>query len=170
MPLVKDGRLAEDTWVRLTDDAPLPVRGGIIVSLERLLREEDELRMREDGVGVVFGSSEHPELAARQLPWLRLVALEFPSFTDGRAYSYARILKARYGFSGEIRAIGQVLRDQVAFMVRCGFTSFEITDRYSVSDICSAIDEISLTYQGAQDGHARILALRHGDILRRSVA
>ena len=91
-----------------------------------------------------------------------LIALEFAKFTDGRAYSYARLLRQRYGYEGELRAIGQVLRDQLLFMHRCGFDAFEVVKPDAVAAWRAALAEISLFYQRAADARPTVLGLRHG--------
>ena len=85
------------------------------------------------------------------LPRLELVALEFPKFSDGRALSQARLLRERYGYRGEIRAMGDVLRDQLFFMTRCGFDAFEPRPDRSLEDALAAFDEFSASYQPAAD-------------------
>jgi uncharacterized protein (DUF934 family) len=128
MALWRDGAFAENAWTRLGDDAPTPASGAIIVSLARWLLEKETLGERSGAVGVeiVAGKDalEHlPEVGARPL-----VALRFDKFGDGRAFSYAILLRERHGFAGELRAVGDVLLDEVPLMLRCGFTSFEIVD------------------------------------------
>ena len=89
-----------------------------------------------------------------------MVALEFPKFRDGRAYSTARLLRERYGFAGELRAVGDVLRDQFLFMHRCGFDAFEVADEQAVAAWRKAIAEFTVFYQTATDGRAPAGALR----------
>ena len=85
---------------------------------------------------------------------LELIVLEFPKFKDGRAYSQARILRERYGFAGDIRATGEVLRDQVLFMARCGITSFELSDEADTDGFQESLGEFDLYYQSAVNGTA----------------
>ena len=128
MALWRDGAFAEDAWTMLGDDAPAQAPGAIIVSLARWRLEKETLAERRDAVGVeiVAGKDalEHlPEVADRPL-----VALRFDKFGDGRAFSYAILLRERHGFAGELRAVGDVLLDELPLMLRCGFTSFEIVN------------------------------------------
>ena len=128
MALWRDGAFAENAWTALTDDAPAPSSGAILVSLPRWRREKDALRERRGPVGVevVAGNDavgHLPEVADRPL-----VALRFDKFGDGRAFSYAILLRERHGFAGELRAVGDVLLDELPLMLRCGFTSFEIVN------------------------------------------
>jgi len=126
MALWRNGALTENAWTTLADDAPAPSSGAILVSLARWRSEKQTLGERPDPVGVeiVAGkdAQEHlPEVADRPL-----VALRFDKFGDGRAFSYAILLRERHGFAGELRAVGDVLLDELPLMLRCGFTSFEI--------------------------------------------
>ena len=128
MPLWRDGAFAEDIWTTLDDSAPLPASGAIIVSFARWSAEGDALARRADPVGVAIVAGKDalaqlPEAAKRPL-----VALSFAKFGDGRAFSYAELLRERHGFSGALRAIGEVLLDEIPLMQRCGFTEFEVTD------------------------------------------
>ena len=128
MPLIKDDRLIDDPWTAAPDEGPLPVEERIIVSLERWQTARAELLARNGRLGIRLKSDQPPALIADDLASFDLVALEFPGFKDGRSYSYARLLRERYGFTGELRAVGQVLRDQLLFMNRCGFDSFEVAN------------------------------------------
>jgi uncharacterized protein (DUF934 family) len=128
MALWRRGGFAEETFSRLADDAPAPPEGPVIVSLERWLAEREALAARNGPVGVAVDAGADaqahlPDLAARPL-----IALAFAKFGDGRAFSYARLLRDRYGFKGELRATGDVLIDEIPLMLRCGFDAFEATD------------------------------------------
>ena len=162
MPLIKDDRLIEDPWVVIDDEAPLPVEECIIVSLERWQEARAELQARNGRLGIRLKSDQPPSLIAEDLLSFDLVALEFPVFKDGRAYSHARLLRERYGFTGELRAVGQVLRDQLLFMHRCGFDSFEVADDGALDAWRTAVREISVWYQPATDRRPWVGALRQG--------
>ncbi len=90
-----------------------------------------------------------------------MIALEFPSFGDGRAYSYARLLRERHGYRGELRAVGNVLRDQALFMRRCGFDAFEVAEGTGIAGWREALGEISVFYQPTEDGRPATPALRN---------
>jgi phosphoadenosine phosphosulfate reductase len=128
MALWRNGEIAENTWVFIADDVEVPVSGAVVVSLARWRREADALRKRTDAVGVEIAAGkdalEHLADAADR----PLVALKFEKFGDGRAFSYAILLRERHGFAGELRAVGDVLLDEIPLMLRCGFTSFEIVN------------------------------------------
>ena len=159
MPLIKDGDLIDDPWLRVADDQDLP-DGPVIVSLERWQDAADDVVAHNGPLGVVLMSDQSPDLIADDLGRFDLVALDFPAFTDGRAYSYARLLRERLDFEGEVRAVGNVLRDQVAFMVRCGFNAFEMADTNAAEAFKQALAEVSVTYQPAGDARRPAMALR----------
>ncbi len=152
MPLIRDGRLIEDPWVRVDDDAALPAGVPVIVGLVRWCSARDELLSLGRPLGISLGNDQPPELVADDIERFDLVVLDFPKFTDGRAYSQARLLRERLGFSGAIRATGQVLRDQLSLMLRCGFDEFEMADDDAVDSWARATHEISVRYQPAADG------------------
>ena len=162
MALIKDGRLAEDPWILVEDEGPLPIAARVIVGLARWQEQRETLLARNAPLGIRLASDQPPELIAEDLGHFDLVALEFPKFTDGRAYSYARLLRERHGFSGELRAVGNVLRDQVFFMQRCGFDAFELSDAAALDSWRAAAREITVRYQPAADRRPWAAAQRHG--------
>ncbi len=152
MALIKDGAVVDDPWVAVADEAELPRARPAIVTLERWRAERDALIGRNAPLGVRLASDRSPAEIADDLDRLELVALEFPVFTDGRAFTSARLLRERYGYSGEIRAVGNVLRDQILFMVRCGFDAFEMdsgemNSARTASEWRQAAAEIDVFYQ-----------------------
>ncbi|WP_282610579.1 DUF934 domain-containing protein [Pelagibius sp. Alg239-R121] len=159
MPLIKEGVLAEDNWQSLADEDNL-VDGPIVVSLERWQEERESLLARNTPLGLRLRSDQSPALVVDDLERFSVVALEFPKFADGRAYSYARLLRDRYGFKGEVRAVGHVFRDQFLLMQRCGFDAFEVADPAAVEAWEQAVSEISVTYQPGADARRPALALR----------
>ena len=160
MPLIKSGRRVEDPWVYLDDDAPLPEHGPVIVGVARWQAERARLRRRGPPVGVRMKADQPPSLIADDIDRLHLIALEFPAFADGRAYSSARLLRERHGYAHELRAVGTVLRDQFMFMHRCGFDAFEVADQAAVDGWIEAMSEISVWYQPTGDGRAPVSVLR----------
>lgn len=149
--LILDQRLSEDRWVHLADDAPLPVGGDITVTLARWQKESSELRAFSGHVGVRVPSTADIEETAPALFNCPLVILEFPSFPDGRAFTQARLLRERFGYKGELRATGDVRRDQVFYMQRCGFNAFAPAPHVDIGEVFKALTEITLTYQNAAD-------------------
>lgn len=166
MPLIKDGTVVADGWQTIADDAPLPPSDPVVISLSRWQKERDTLMGRNGALGVRLSSAQSPVLVADDLHRFGLVALEFPKFTDGRAYSYARLLRERYGFKGELRAVGNVLRDQFLFMLRCGFDSFEVADEASARSWADAVSAISRAYQPAGDAGSGAKPLRWSAAMR----
>lgn len=147
MPLLEAGRFVEDRWHALADGEPIPAAGQIIVPLPRLLAEADRFTGFAGRLGVRLEPGQRVEQLEAWLDRLALVVLSFPAFTDGRAFSTARILRERYRFAGEIRAVGDVLVDRYQFMRQCGFDTFEVTDERSLASWADAHVEMTLTYQ-----------------------
>jgi len=125
MRLVKAGRIIEDRFVRVLDEAPVPEGAAVVLPATRLLADARDLVLRQAPTGVIWPNDRKIAELAPYLDWIALVALVFPTFRDGRAYSQARLLRERYQFRGELRATGQVLRDQLLFLQRAGFDAFE---------------------------------------------
>ena len=148
--VIKNRQIVEDHWQAVADDAALP-DGPVIVSLARWQRVRTALLARGEPVGVRLPNTANVADLAADLPVLALVALEFPRFADGRAHSQARLLRERYGYRGELRAVGDVLRDQLFFMARNGFDAFELRADRSLEDALKAFDEFSESYQPAAD-------------------
>ena len=161
MPLIRDTELVNDEYTDISAEGDIPSSGAIIVNLDQWQTHRDRLVERSDPVGLRLQSSEHPEVIAGDVGHLALIALEFPTFRDGRAYSYARLLRDRYGFNGELRAVGDVLLEQIHFMARVGFNAFEIDSDTPVTDFEIAQRDFSVWYQPSSDGRATAIQLRH---------
>ena len=128
MPLLDaGGRTVEDGWVSVDDEASMP-EGPALVSLARLERDRESLAGRNAPLGVSVPSNTKPEALAEFLDRVSLVAIQFPVFRDGRGFTIARALRERYGYTGEIRAVGHTLPDQYVFLIRCGVTRVEIPE------------------------------------------
>lgn len=151
MPLLKQGRLADDPWIAVSGESPIPDGDPVIVDYDRWADGKDQLAGRNAPLGVRLSSDQPPSLIADDLDRFSLIALEFPKFTDGRSYSHARLLRERYGFTGELRAVGNILRDQYVFLERCGFDSFEVEGEDAEAAYGAAKGEISHSYQPAVD-------------------
>ena len=161
MPLIRTTGPVEDPWTTLKDEDPLPADGAIIVTLARWQANRDALLARPGPLGIFLKSDQPPSLIAADIERFDVIALNFPKFTNGRAYSSARLLRERYGYRGELRAVGNVLRDQLQLMLRCGFDSFEIPETADVATWLSAFRDFSLAYQPAADARTPVAALRH---------
>lgn len=161
MPLLKSGQIVEDTWLYIDNEQDVPANGDVVVSLDRWLSEGDLLKLREGKLGLRLKNDQSPAQVADDLDEFDIFVLEFPKYTDGRAYSAARLLRDRYGFKGEVRASGDVLIDQYGMMQRCGFNAYEIRDDANVPAWQAAEKRISSHYQPAADGVQAIWAKRH---------
>ena len=152
MALIKDGQLAQDNWRTLSDDDSVIGNGPIIISFERWRDAREALKRHNGPLGLRMKSDQPPTLIADDLARFDLIALEFPTLQDGRAFSYARLLRERHGFKGEIRAVGDVYKDQLYFMQRCGFSSFELPAGRDPEDAMKALKSFSVVYAPAADG------------------
>ena len=155
MPMLiklEDGQAqwAENGFAAAADDEAVPA-GDVIVSLKRFQAEGDTLLSHNRRVGVRVESDEAVEDLAYDLPRLSVVALAFPKFRDGRAFTSARLLRERLGFTGEVRAVGDVLQEQAGFMVRCGFNAFEPADGSTPEAWSKAASRFRHVYQRAAD-------------------
>lgn len=153
--LIRNAKLANDSWQRLepaADGAPpaIPAQGDLLVSLQQWQSSASALLGRPAGrTGVWLAPDEDPALIADSLDALALVAVFFPQFTDGRGYSTARLLRERYGWRGELRAIGDVQRDQLFYLSRVGFDAFELNDGIDLQSALSAFADFSEAYQAS---------------------
>ena len=162
MTLFRNGAVEPDNFVDVSAQETIPDDGDVIVSLSQWQAHRDELVGRPGALGIVLASDEKPALIADDLDQFDVVALRFPRFQDGRAYSYARLLRERMGYRGELRAVGQVLLEQLHFMHRVGFDAFVIDSDDAVRDWEIALGEISVWYQPTGDGRKAVVQLRHG--------
>jgi uncharacterized protein (DUF934 family) len=167
MPLVKGGKIIDDAFAHVADDGELPQQAAILVTAKRFLADPDGLLGRPGvKLGVIWPNSQDIDGLVPYLDRLAAVALVFPSFRDGRAYSQARLLRERYAYRGELRATGQVLRDQFVFMLRAGFDAFEVKKPADAEAFAQTVQRYSVFYQPTGDG--RITALHRRMQLRHS--
>ena len=159
MPLIKDGAIVADAYMSVADDAPLP-DGAVIVSLTRFQKERGALLARNAPLGVILKSAESPESIGEDVHRLSLIVLEFPVFRDGRAFSWARMLRERMTFAGEIRAAGHFLYDQIAFMHRTGINAFVVPEHITLDLFHRALSEMTNVYQPSAEGRQTIRDLR----------
>ena len=166
MPLVKDGKIVADLFVHVPEGAELSGDGAILVPAARFLEDPQALLARAGKLGVIWPNNRDIDDLVPYLDRLAAVALVFPSFRDGRAYSQARLLRERHGYKGELRATGQVLRDQFVFMLRAGFDAFEVKKESDAEAFAATVKRYSVFYQPTGDG--RITALHRRMQLRHS--
>ena len=159
--LIKSNAFTSDTYAQVGDDAALP-EGPVLVSLARFEKEREVLLARNTPVGVLLQSDQSPEKLGGDVMRLSLVALDFPKFRDGRAFSWARMLRTRLGFTGEIRAVGDFLYDQISYQHRVGFDAWLVPDTFRLEDFTKALGEMTNVYQPSADGKKTIRELRAG--------
>jgi uncharacterized protein (DUF934 family) len=167
MPLVKNGKITTDLFVHVADGAELPGDGAILIPAAQFLENAEGLSKRAGKLGVIWPNNRDLDDLVPYLDRLAVVALVFPSFRDGRAYSQARLLRERYGYEGELRATGQVLRDQFVFMLRAGFDAFEVKKDADAAAFAETVKRYSVFYQPTGDGRVtalnRRMQLRHSE-------
>jgi uncharacterized protein (DUF934 family) len=148
--LINQTTVLENTWQIVSDyEDDLP-QGNILVDAQYWLENKDTLATRK-GVSLILSGDTDLESLSADLSGFEVIAVNFPAFADGRGYSLARLLKERYGFQGEIRAIGDVLLDQLYFMKRCGFDTFLLKDGLEAEKALKFFDTFSDPYQLAYD-------------------
>jgi uncharacterized protein (DUF934 family) len=167
MPLVKNGKISPDAFVHVADDAEIPAGGAVLMSTARFLADADALSRRLGKTGVIWPNNRDVDDLVPYLDRLAVVALVFPTFRDGRAYSQARLLRERYHYRGELRATGQILRDQFVFMLRAGFDAFEVRKDSDAEAFTTTAKRYSVFYQPTGDGRVtalhRRMAQRHSE-------
>ncbi len=161
MALLKGQEIVPDQWSRVDElDDPLGIDHPII-TLGSWRKHEEQLTHLNTPLGIVLESEESPILISNVLSRFSLVALNFPKLSDGRGFSYARLLRERFNFVREVRAVGEIRRDQYLFLLRCGFDAFEIDDSSDLSDWHEAAREVSVFYQPSSDRAPWVARRRH---------
>lgn len=155
--IIKEARIVEDAWqtFRLEDgqtpDSVVLPSGPTLFPLAVWLARKAELQARINTIGVWLDADEGPEALAGDLDDLPLIGVNFPKFADGRGYSTARLLRERYGYVGEVRALGDVLHDQLFFMKRCGFDAYAVRQDKDIEAALAGLAVFGETYQTAAD-------------------
>ncbi len=158
--IIKNRTVIDDDWlvVRAAEDGGLPPpealpAGKVLVPFSYWKTSRDSLRgaRSRQQVGVWLAPDDEPADLVADFGEIALIAIDFPVFRDGRGYSIARLLRERYGYQGEIRSIGDVLRDQLAYMARCGFDAFAVRVDKDIHDALHAFGELTVLYQTAND-------------------
>jgi uncharacterized protein (DUF934 family) len=154
--IIKNGQIVPDNWtiLRLTEDQHAEIidvpQGNVIVPLAVWQAQHATLSVRKN-VGVWLASSERADALKADVATLPVIAVDFPKFSDGRGYSIAYNLRTRLGFTGELRAIGDVLRDQLFYMQRVGFNTFVTRADRNIHDALKGLTDFSVSYQAAVD-------------------
>ena len=159
MPLIKKGQETADDWPFAETFSELS-DGKSVLPMGEFLANIAAISARNTAIGVRLMPEDDPSDLAGHLDKIGLIEISFPKYTDGRGYSQAQLLRRRHGYTGELRAVGHVLRDQILYMNRSGFDAYQ-TSRADLSDVLEALSEYSAFYQPAADGHASVFARRH---------
>jgi len=160
--VIKDNQIIEDSWARIDtiEAGQVLPEGDIIVPFSYWKQNRDALKGRAGNLAVCLNGDDRVEELAADIAQFSLIALDFPAFRDGRCYSHARLLRDRYGFKGDLRAVGDVLRDQLFYLKRCGFSSFFIRHDKDIHDALKAFNDFTVKYQTAADGALPVYRLR----------
>lgn len=147
MQIIKDRTLTTDAWRFLADDAEIPGDSYVTVTLQRWLNDKAVLSGRTGQTGVRIEPDDNIGDLACDLPNLSLIEVDFPTFTDGRGFSLVRLLRDKYGYRSEIRAVGQFSADQVFYLSRVGVDTFALADEAQAQVALAAFNDFSVTYQ-----------------------
>lgn len=150
MKIIKDKQIVEDSWTHLSDDNKI-TKGNITVSLSRWNKEKATLNNHQGKLGIRLAPADKVADIAKDLNKIELIALEFPAYTDGRLFSQARLLRSRYNFMGEIRAMGSYMPDQVFYLSRVGVNAFQVEKPEDISVALSTMDDFTVKYQTSTD-------------------
>lgn len=147
-PIILNGKIVSDKWTLIPKDTTaIPSGEGLVLPYALWKQHRHELNSRTD-IGVWLDSDELPEKEqAQSLASLPIIAINFPVFTDGRGFSIARLLRERFGYEGELRATGYLLRDQLCYLKRCGFNSFALREGSDYTAALSSLDDFTEYYQ-----------------------
>ncbi len=161
MPVLNTTDVIEDSWVTVEDGAPIPASTPVILSWERIAAEGDAVLAGNAPRGVVISSDFDVAKLLPLISRLGLIVVRPNNFKDGRMFSVGRLLRQRYGFNGDLRVVGEFIPDQVPFLVRCGFTSFDVAPTFDIPATQRLLKNFAFNYQsGVTDRN--IFAMRHG--------
>jgi uncharacterized protein (DUF934 family) len=147
--IIRDGVIVSDDYVRWDGEGDMPQVDRLLVPLSVFANDAEHIAtVSKQGPGIIVAGHAEVDDILPWLPAVKLIAVDFPKFTDGRGYSLARLLRERHGFRGELRAMGDVLRDQLFFMYRCGFNAFDVRSDRSLEDALLGLKDFTVTYQG----------------------
>jgi len=146
--VIKQREIVDDVWKHVDEDG---VADAVIVPLARFLEERDRWLSSGKKLGVRLAPADAIETLANDLSNISLVASEFGGIGEGRGYTHAQLLRRRYNFQGEVRAVGKIQRDQVFYMARCGFDAFEFPEGTDLNVALTAFEEFTVAYQPSAD-------------------
>jgi len=164
--IIKNRSVVTDPWLRLELNAdgslpPVPPAGDIIAPLAMWHGQREALLARPGRLGVWLNSDEEPAVIAGDLKLFGVVGVNFPKFGDGRGYSIARLLRERYGWKGELRAVGDIFRDQLFFLSSCGFDAFALREGEDPQEALAAFGDFSEAYQSSVERPLPLFRRRH---------
>ncbi|MBV8464415.1 MAG: DUF934 domain-containing protein [Burkholderiales bacterium] len=140
--------IVANRWLRVAETCDDAVPAHTLLPLADWLERRDELVSRAD-VGIWFKPDDEPEQLGADAAKVAIIAVDFPAFTDGRGFSIGRLLRERYGFKGELRAVGDIIKDTMFYLRRCGFDAFEVRADKDVVEAAKGLDDFTEFYQGA---------------------
>lgn len=156
MPIIKDGKFIDDDWILLDDEGEVPSSGNVILPLTKAQQQVATLNEHQGLIGLSIPNDVEVETIKGLISSVDMILLHLPSFADGRAYSQARYLREMLGFTGELRLKGDVLVDQAAYLLRCGFDSFDCDNEIDLTLWKNSIGAVTLSYQtGYRDSLAK---------------
>ena len=149
--LLKDNRVIDDSWTALAEGALSLPDGDLLLSYAQWQTFSDQIETHRGSIGVVIEGTAEIEDIIEPLLNLPLIAINFPKFADGRGFSVASLLRDRYNYCGEIRAVGGFIRDQLYLLNRCGFNAFKFAEDIDLSEAAKSLEDFSETYQVSAD-------------------
>ena len=149
--LLKDKRVIDDAWTLVDTDSQSLPDGDILLTYSQWQTFSEQLESHSGQIGVVIEGNAEIEDIIEPLLKLPLIAINFPKFADGRGFSLATLLRERYNFNGEIRAVGGFMRDQLYLLSRCGFNAFKFSEDTDLSEAAKSLENFSETYQVSAD-------------------
>ncbi len=149
--LIQNRQLSEDTWQVATDPTQAPAGANLLISLADWLAQPQAWLDHAGRAGVALQPTDDPVGLQPWLAQLALITVNFPAFTDGRGYSIARLLRERHGYAGQLRAVGDVFKDQLFYLSRVGFDAFLLREGEDAQDAISALDTFTEAYQVSVD-------------------
>ncbi len=148
--IIKDRQIVEDHWQRVGAEGAIPA-GDVIVPWARWKAEQETFASHDGKVAIWLTGKDNPRTLREDLGHFEMIAVDFPNFNDGRGYSIARILRDELGYKGELRALGDVLRDQIFYLARCGFNAFEVRKDKDLEEALAGLHDFHVVYQAASD-------------------
>ncbi len=159
MKIIKDKQIVDDNWHHISDEDDIP-SGDVIISYTRWKEQQAALAGHDGRIAICVAGDDETEEVAEVAEQFEMIAIDFPTFRDGRGYSHARLLRDRFDFKGELRAVGDIMRDQLLFLARSGFNAFAVREDKDIEDALNAFGEFSAFYQTAADGQVPIFRQR----------